>query len=115
VVRSQRRKPPNNTAAPGNEGGTYTEEKLNNIITLKQGPDTETITLSITLPADDMRQLRKSLAINQHVRNTHGAMTLDKLAQFWFEDVAAAMVAEEMPIAATNTSAATPPDWHGIC
>jgi hypothetical protein len=54
-------------------------------------PPTQTFQLHVELTAGDAKLVNRFLAISQITNSSHGRMTANKLAQLWFEDVAAAM------------------------
>jgi hypothetical protein len=47
--------------------------------------------LRSTLSSETAALINKFVAIDQHSRNTHGPMSIEKLVTMWLEDVAAAM------------------------
>jgi hypothetical protein len=54
-------------------------------------PKADNIRITVTLLIDDVMLINKFISINQHNKNTHGPMSLDKLVTMWLEDVAAAV------------------------
>jgi hypothetical protein len=51
------------------------------------------------MSAETAALVNKFLAFNQHTRNSHGPMTVDKLVRMLLEDVALAMKYETQPSA----------------
>ena len=53
---------------------------------------TTTVTITVELPPETAALINKFVALNQHTtRNSHGAMSWDKLVTMLLEDVAAFM------------------------
>lgn len=57
------------------------------------------IAVAVELSSSDMALPNKFVALNQGSRNSHGSMSIDKLATMLLEDVAAAMRGKSNPLA----------------